>query len=702
MKLERDHEGWRATFTLDVQGLAFPIVVDPTWQLAPTSAPLGSGYQPRVAQLPSGKIVVISGSAAPALYAPATDTWTTGKLLSRSHLEPFAVLLGTGKLLVGGTNGVTPELWTEADGTVATGAMNQSRGGYEISPVLVDKGLATERVYFFGGRNGFGGGTYHASAERYDVATGTFSYVATMPAPRAGAATALLGGKILVAGGFDSTTTPITNGLLYDLAADTYEVVGPMAHVQRMAKVAVLPSGKVMLIGGEGSFATATEKTQVFDPATKTFTAGPSMAFTHRDFTLVQLSPSRWMVAGGYGRAAGASGSDAAISAVEVYDASTNAWTTQPPLNTPRTYVAAALLSGGRVLATSYSGSGTYEIFVPDPVTCTTSSTDCTCVDGYCCDSACTGQCQACDVPGRKGICTTISGEAPHGTRPACTPTLLCGPGGACDTTCSSDGACGTTAWCTSSSSCAPKKANGAGCAAGNECTSGVCADGVCCDKACSGQCEACNVAGKEGACTNVIGPPVAPRAACASGYGCSGSGTCATGCTTDAQCAATHHCAAGACVLKAAKGDSCTSPSGCQSGFCVDGRCCDKACAGNCEACDVGATSALARRCRADRRAPERAVAHMPIAPLESALRAAPETPRAAAAATVYSAPASRRRPTARPAATRASAAAACARATPAATSRATASARPAAPARASRRRRPSSAVCPAASARR
>jgi MYXO-CTERM domain-containing protein len=39
------------------------------------------------------------------------------------------------------------------------------------------------------------------------------------------------------------------------------------------------------------------------------------------------------------------------------------------------------------------------------------------CVDGYCCNLACTGQCEACDVSGKYGFCTTVGkekDEPPH------------------------------------------------------------------------------------------------------------------------------------------------------------------------------------------------------------------------------------------------------------------------------------------------
>ena len=61
-------------------------------------------------------------------------------------------------------------------------------------------------------------------------------------------------------------------------------------------------------------------------------------------------------------------------------------------------------------------------------------STECSsahCVDGVCCESACVGECEACNVAGQKGTCAPV----PDGTDPAmeCMPRPVDVDGGAGD-----------------------------------------------------------------------------------------------------------------------------------------------------------------------------------------------------------------------------------------------------------------------------
>ncbi len=147
----------------------------------------------------------------------------------------------------------------------------------------------------------------------------------------------------------------------------------------------------------------------------------------------------------------------------------------------------------------------------------------------------------------------------------------------------------------------------GTACSAPTDCTGGFCVDKVCCSTACTGQCEACNVAGKEGTCTAVVGAPVGTRTACADGAGdvcaalscdgvardkCARYGTidrlcrgaaCSGGiATTGANCdgkgacpaATTVKCGAYACDGVAC-GTSCTTAAACAAGFqCSGGKC--------------------------------------------------------------------------------------------------------------------------------
>jgi len=193
-----------------------------------------------------------------------------------------------------------------------------------------------------------------------------------------------------------------------------------------------------------------------------------------------------------------------------------------------------------------------------------------TCADGRCCNRACGGLCEACDVGGSLGTCTTLTSGQPHaghgtctnggsvpcggscaGNPTACTnPTVSCRTaqcistvtlqqpascsGGSCpavvQTSCAPFACVGSACLtqCTSNADCAPnhacdtttmvnrqcKLANGQTCAAGTQCASGTCIDNTCCSTPCTGQCESC--ANSAGTCNPApAGQPVGGRMSC-------------------------------------------------------------------------------------------------------------------------------------------------------------------------------------------
>jgi hypothetical protein len=242
------------------------------------------------------------------------------------------------------------------------------------------------------------------------------------------------------------------------------------------------------------------------------------------------------------------------------------------------------------------------------------------CVDGYCCNTACTDSCGQCNATGKEGTCSPLadgvtpdapgcSGYLCNGSQVTCATT--CATNADCDTAhycsnsqclvkaCNSDTGCAAGYYCDASGSCAPQKVQGSTCnpAAGADCkvasckmcATNNCVDGYCCNTACNQECATCAAATKEGTCSPDA-DGATPSAPGCSGTLCNGTiTTCPSGCAGDADCAATHFCSNNVCVLKKGPGESCTSASQCGNSafpYCVDGVCCDTLCDGTCMAC--------------------------------------------------------------------------------------------------------------------
>lgn len=192
-----------------------------------------------------------------------------------------------------------------------------------------------------------------------------------------------------------------------------------------------------------------------------------------------------------------------------------------------------------------------------------------------------------------------------------------------------------------------PMKHKGDACAVNGECDTGFCVDNVCCTTDCASTCSTCSLAGSLGTCMPVPAAQLPPHGSCnkvdatlcgndgkcdgkgncrlypsgtacstancntgtnifqpsslcdgngkciaqnsydCAPYKCNGTAACFANCTDNTSCSGSNQCTNMSCGTLA-NGRPCTSGSQCTSTHCVDLVCCDMACSGQCQACDV------------------------------------------------------------------------------------------------------------------
>jgi hypothetical protein len=684
VRLEGEGASRTITASLDTNGLAWPIVVDPAWT---STNNLGTGrYSHSATLLTNGKILVAGGKNASnavlssaEYWDPSTGAWSIAPSMPNVHAEHIALnLSGANVLVIGGTtNGsvalASTELWNGSTWTTYNMLSARAMHIAVYSPT-------SNRVLAAGG---YQGSTNLASAEYFDGVSWKAAPSMSNPRSYTMAAYVATGNKALVvAGNSGSAVTPnYGNTEIYSFGTNTWSA-GPVFDATATADafagtVVTLSSGKVLAFG----FYPHTNISKTYDPATNAWTAtgdypgsnfsvasllsnalvlttdgtspalfdpaanlwrrtGPHAAPSRAQAPIVAFGTGKALVSGGFnttstaevfqqlanGSACGGDGDCASSLCVDGYCCNSTCTTgcmacdvagslgtcAAVPAGVPHGtrhcsgFQCAGASSCPTICSSDAQCIGTYfcsgGTCVPKKGIgnlCPTGAHECElgnpCVDGYCCESTCGTACEACDVPGYEGSCTGYAGT-PHGSR-TCNG-YLCDsfPGGTynvCPSTCASDSACTSTAYC-SGTTCVSKKANGSTCPSGaHECLSGLCVDGYCCNAACGGSCQACDVGGSLGVCSNVAGSPHGSRTGCGE-YLCQGTGSsCPTTCANDTGCKTGDWCSGTTCVAKKANGQTCpTGSHECTSGNCVDGVCCDTPCTGQCEACDIGGSS--------------------------------------------------------------------------------------------------------------
>jgi len=625
--------------------LAYPILVDPPWVDAldmvmnrayHTAAPF---THPTYSACTSGCVLAVGGtgsgtSAGSEMYSVSKKLWT---VVADMPAAPFrrnsaSVSLGGGRVLVAG--GVNPTagaatirdayIFDPGDATAwkpAGELPGGGRQGFTLRLLNVRKGATTQTLVIgAGGNTSFTWGPTGA-VDILDVATTTWTAGKPAPTPVGAPAVEMWARdcspapctgswSVLLAGGYSGSG--FTKSVqVYDSSADNWSSLA-LAFAPIWG-TAALTDTQVLLAGGlddiSGTYITDILAIPRKDPSTLTKLS--SILSAGRDVLVgVGFGVSGENAAFIGGRTGV---SNTAVDRAEFISPSGSVYPTT--MTSARYFHQAVVLPDGSVMAVGgLAQASPSPMFVgserlalsPAGSACSLNSTCLSlfCVDGVCCNTSCTDQCVSCNVAGKVGTCSPVTG-APVGGRTACD-----GFGTTCGSSCNGV----TTTKCTYAASTTICTARS--CASGVETQPSYCTGSGACATAATKDCGAyvCGASACKTSCTS-------SSTDCATGYGCKDGACVTTGglgtiCTDDTQCSSAHCtpsdkdgvrvcCESAACAdgllcasasagadagkcSKAKKGAACTAASGCATGFCVDGVCCDGICAGQCEACDV------------------------------------------------------------------------------------------------------------------
>ncbi|MGZ3451215.1 MAG: kelch repeat-containing protein [Polyangiales bacterium] len=546
------------TLSVDVAGLVHPVLLDPLWTLrASMSTPR---REHAATLLADGRVMVTGGVASSTvfdsvssteIYDAKTDSWTTAAPMKNARSDHGAVLLPDGRLFVAGgfaSFSSTPlssaEIYDpKTDKWTSAAPLAAARGFPELAMAPSGSVLAI-------------GGEIALSAlstvERYDVAGDRWDPATALKYGRTRFTLTPLGdGTVLLVG--SATTSGPPNERL-DLATSTSKIIAGVPGGPRWGHTANrLPSGKVLVVGGqEPSTDAVYDDAYLFDPATETWSTLPKIGRGATNHASVPLSDGSVAIVSG----TTSHDSMGAIGTSEIDRWDGTKWSIFGGLTVEHAFSRVVTLSDGSSLLIGGlvppgKPSDSTDLFLGRLLVggeVCAQPTDCTsgfCVDGVCCDSACTASCEACDVAGKVGTCSAVTGPRRVG-HPVCdSGSRLC-EAGTCAAGCTTGADCDFGHYC-AAGKCVVGKADGTACSRSVECKSGACVDGVCCESSCDGACQYCAQEGMAGKCVGIDGAPRKVGATCAP-FVC-GGGACLTKCASKTDCVAGDDCLAGTCA---------------------------------------------------------------------------------------------------------------------------------------------------------
>jgi hypothetical protein len=188
-------------------------------------------------------------------------------------------------------------------------------------------------------------------------------------------ATVLSDGRVLAAGGETwDFSTPSWGGTVkvgaetFDPASRLWTPTGSLNVARGGHRATLLSDGRVLVTGGESvpfSEWTALASAELYDPVAGTWRATAPMASARVNHAQVLLADGRVMVAGGTSATVGAVPTGPLwLATVEVFDPSTETWTTWAPLSQAEPTADALRMGDGRPLITGLFHAEVYDPLV--------------------------------------------------------------------------------------------------------------------------------------------------------------------------------------------------------------------------------------------------------------------------------------------------------------------------------------------------
>ncbi|HEV2488405.1 MAG TPA: kelch repeat-containing protein [Candidatus Acidoferrales bacterium] len=201
---------------------------------------------------------------------------------------------------------------------------------------------------------------------------GQWASAATMQSAREfNAQVKLANGKVLSIGGVDNSGNLLASAELYNSGPNTWTLTGSMAAAREYFPAVVLANGKVLVSGGLGTGSTVLASAELYDPSTGVWSSAGNLSVARVGHTATLLSSGKVLVTGGC--TSSLCGAATAIS--ELYDPTSNSWSTTGNLITARYFHDAVRLKTGKVLVVGGStGSATSSCELYNPSTGTWSS----------------------------------------------------------------------------------------------------------------------------------------------------------------------------------------------------------------------------------------------------------------------------------------------------------------------------------------